>query len=198
MTPTIDLLKQRVAAAVAQACDLVPADIDPMVRRVQDEKFGDYQSNCAMGLAKRLGATPREIAQRIVDQLNVEPICEAPEIAVVERIFVAANPSSALVLGQARGALLASLGAAGIRVAEISARGVKKAVTGSGAADKAQMRTMVARLLSLDPAPPSDAADALALAFTYAGAGPMAELPIRSRRRNTRRATTQFVLGRIR
>ncbi|MCH7527468.1 MAG: arginine--tRNA ligase [Planctomycetes bacterium] len=81
MTPTIDLLKQRVAAAVAQACDLVPADIDPMVRRVQDEKFGDYQSNCAMGLAKRLGVKPREIAQRIVDQLNVEPICEAPEIA---------------------------------------------------------------------------------------------------------------------
>ncbi len=166
------------------------------------------------GLIERIGGVIRHLSHGVLRPPAGAPLAdrlhflhrellailtrEAPEIAVVERIFVAANPRSALVLGQARGALLASLGAAGIRVAEISARGVKKAVTGSGAADKAQMRTMVARLLSLDPAPPSDAADALALAFTYAGAGPMAELPIRSRRRNTRRATTQFVLGRIR
>jgi crossover junction endodeoxyribonuclease RuvC len=122
---------------------------------------------------------------------------EAPEIAVVERVFIAANPRSALVLGQARGAILASLGAAGVPVAELAARQVKKAVTGSGAADKAQMQMMMAKLLSLDVAPPTDAADALALAYTYAGAGPLAGLSIRGRRRNTRRATTQFVLGRI-
>jgi Holliday junction resolvasome RuvABC endonuclease subunit len=59
------------------------------------------------------------------------------------------------------------------------------------------MQQMVKRLLLLDAVPPTDAADALALAMSYAGAGPMAELPIRSRRRNTRRATTQFVLGRL-
>jgi crossover junction endodeoxyribonuclease RuvC len=123
---------------------------------------------------------------------------EAPEIAVVERVFIAANPRSALVLGQARGAILASLGAAGVPVAELAARQVKKAVTGSGAADKAQMQMMMAKLLSLEVAPPTDAADALALAFTYAGAGPLAGLPIRRRRRNTRRATTQFVSERMR
>ncbi len=122
---------------------------------------------------------------------------ETPEIAVVEQVFMAANPRSALVLGQARGAILACLGAARVRVVELAARKVKKAVTGSGAADKAQMQQMVKRLLLLDAVPPTDAADALALAMSYAGAGPMAELPIRSRRRNTRRATTQFVLGRL-
>ena len=120
---------------------------------------------------------------------------EAPEVAVVERVFLAANPRSALVLGQARGALLASLGMAGVSVAELAARQVKKAVTGSGTADKAQMQHMVTKLLSLDETPASDAADALALALTYAQAGPLAELQIRGRRRNSRRAMTQFVLG---
>ena len=142
------------------------------------------------GLAERLNFLHRELLAIVA--------FEAPEIAVVERVFIAANPHSALVLGQARGAILASLGASGVRVTELAARQVKKAVTGSGAADKAQMQMMVARLLSLDAAPPTDAADALALALTYAGAGPLAELPLRGRRRNTRRATTQFILGRTR
>ena len=60
------------------------------------------------------------------------------------------------------------------------------------------MQMMVTRLLSLDAPPPTDAADALALALSYAGAGALADLPTRSRRRNTRRAMTQFVLGRTR
>ena len=62
-----------------------------------------------------------------------------PDVAVVERVFLAANPRSALTLGQARGALLASLGVAGIEVHELAAREVKKAVTGSGAAEKDQI-----------------------------------------------------------
>jgi crossover junction endodeoxyribonuclease RuvC len=123
---------------------------------------------------------------------------EAPEVAVVERVFLAANPRSALVLGEARGAILASLGQAGIRVSELAARQVKKAITGSGAADKAQMQMMVRRLLALDEEPPSDAADALALALTYAQAGPLADLPIRGRRRASRSRSARFVLGRAR
>ncbi len=71
-------------------------------------------------------------------------------------------------------------------------------MTGSGAADKKQVQQMVMRLLSLETAPASDAADALALALTYAQAGPLAELQIRGRRRNSRRAMTQFILGRTR
>lgn len=118
-----------------------------------------------------------------------------PEVAVVERVFLAANPRSALVLGQARGALLAALGRAGVRVVEIAAREAKKAVTGSGGADKAQMQAMVVRLLGLDATPPTDAADALALALSYAQAGALADLPIR-RRRNHRRALSDALAGR--
>jgi crossover junction endodeoxyribonuclease RuvC len=131
-------------------------------------------------------------------ELSLIVEAEAPEVVVVERVFLASNPNSALVLGQARGALLASLGAAGVRVEELSARQVKKAMTGSGAADKAQMQMMVARLLSLEASPATDAADALALALTYAQAGPLAELAVRGRRRNSRRAMTELALRRSR
>ena len=157
---------------------------------IQHLRHGVLRPPRGADLAERLNFLHRELLAIMT--------LDRPEIVVVERVFIATNPRSALVLGQARGAILASLGAAGVRVAELAARQVKKAVTGSGAADKAQMQMMVARLLSLDTPPPTDAADALALALTYAGAGPLAELPVRRRRRNTRRATTQFVSGRTR
>jgi arginyl-tRNA synthetase len=58
----------------------VGAEGDPLVRVAQGERFGDYQSNCAMGLAKKLRRKPRELAEAIVAHLNVEDICERPEI----------------------------------------------------------------------------------------------------------------------
>ncbi len=112
----------------------------------------------------------------------------APEAAVVERVFVAANPRSAVVLGEARGAALAALAGAGLPVDEISAREVKQAVTGTGAAGKADVQAMVARLLGLASMPPSDAADALAVAICRARAGRLAGLGVLARgRRRPRR-----------
>jgi crossover junction endodeoxyribonuclease RuvC len=107
----------------------------------------------------------------------------APEVAMVERVFVAANIRSALVLGQARGVVLAALASGGVAVEEISAREVKKAVTGNGDAGKGQVKQMVARLLALDIEPPSDAADALALALYRAQSGRLAGLDVRTRSR---------------
>jgi len=111
----------------------------------------------------------------------------APDVAVVERIFVCHNVHSALVLGQARGVALAALAAGGVTVVEVSAREVKKAVTGSGDADKAQVKRMVAKLLGLETEPPSDAADALALALHRAQAGRLAGLDVRTRTRPRKR-----------
>ena len=119
-----------------------------------------------------------------------------PDVAIIERVFIAANPRSALVLGQARGSLLAALGGAGIRVAEISAREAKKAMTGSGAADKKQMQMMVSRLLKLERAPATDAADALAMALSYSQVGGLADLPAQGRRRSHRKAMTDAYGGR--
>lgn len=59
----------------------VGADGDPIVRASQDAKFGDYQSNAAMGLAKKLGKQPRDVAGEIVSALDVDDLCEPPAIA---------------------------------------------------------------------------------------------------------------------
>jgi crossover junction endodeoxyribonuclease RuvC len=93
-----------------------------------------------------------------------------PEQAVVERVFGGRSVRSALVLGQARGAVLAALAGARLPVRELSAQHVKLAVAGTGAAEKAQVQAMVRRLLALAQAPPRDAADALAAAICGAHA----------------------------
>ncbi|OAB63350.1 arginine--tRNA ligase [Leptolyngbya valderiana BDU 20041] len=57
------------------------AGTDPLLASTNNPKFGDYQANLAMSLAKRLKQKPRNIAQQIVDRLEVSDICEPPEIA---------------------------------------------------------------------------------------------------------------------
>jgi crossover junction endodeoxyribonuclease RuvC len=89
---------------------------------------------------------------------------------MIEEIFVSQNPRSALRLGMARGVAIQVCGAAGLGVGEIAARAAKQAVTGTGRADKKQMAAMVARLLMIE-APPSDAADALAIAIAGVQSG---------------------------
>ena len=114
----------------------------------------------------------------------------APDATAIESIFVAANARSALVLGQARGVALAALGVSGLAVSELSAREVKKAVVGTGSATKRQIQAMVKRLLELEKAPPSDAADALAIAICQAHSGKLAGLGVRTGR-GRRRLTTR-------
>lgn len=93
-----------------------------------------------------------------------------PEQAAIEQVFLAKNPDSALKLGQARGAAIVALMNHSLPVAEYSARQVKLAVVGKGAALKEQVQHMVVHLLGLTKAPPADAADALAIAITHAQA----------------------------
>ncbi len=52
-----------------------------LVKAAQDAKFGDYQANCAMPLAKQLGEPPRKVAERILANLDVKDLCEPPQIA---------------------------------------------------------------------------------------------------------------------
>ena len=94
-----------------------------------------------------------------------------PDCAVVEIVFVNVNPQSTLMLGQARGALIAALVQAQLPVAEYTALQMKQAVVGYGRAAKSQVQEMVRRLLDLPGLPGPDAADALGLAITHAHAG---------------------------
>ena len=76
----LPILKTRFAAALQTLTSDTDAYLD-MIRPSQDPKFGDFQANMAMPLAKKLGKPPREIAQQIVEQLNIADICAPPEIA---------------------------------------------------------------------------------------------------------------------
>ncbi len=101
---------------------------------------------------------------------NVSEIIEAfsPNEMAVEEVFMAKNASSALKLGQARGAAIVAGVTRHLPVGEYAARKVKQSVVGSGAADKLQVQHMVKMLLSLPHAPQEDAADALAVALCHA------------------------------
>jgi crossover junction endodeoxyribonuclease RuvC len=91
-----------------------------------------------------------------------------PDTAAVEEVFVNANPQSTLKLGQARGVVLLSAARAGLPVSEYATRLVKKAVVGTGGAEKAQIQAMLKILLPGAAVAGADAADALAVAICHA------------------------------
>ena len=92
----------------------------------------------------------------------------ALDAAACEEVFLNENPQSTLKLGQARGVVLLAVARRGLQVGEYSPRLVKKAVVGTGAAEKAQVHAMVQRLLPAAKIAGADAADALAVAITHA------------------------------
>ena len=98
----------------------------------------------------------------------------APAAVVLERAFVARNVQSAFRLGEARGAVLAAIGATGASLHEYAPAAVKLATVGDGRADKAAIGRGVALRLGLGRAPVADAADALALALCHLHQVPLA------------------------
>lgn len=121
---------------------------------------GQVKTDAASPLADRLKHLHHELGSIIAHH--------APEGAAVEEVFVNANPQSTLKLGQARGVVLLTAAQAGVEVGEYAARLVKKAVVGTGNAEKQQVHAMVARLLPGVKIVGADAADALAVAITHA------------------------------
>ncbi len=90
-----------------------------------------------------------------------------PSEAAIEQVFMSKNADSALKLGQARGAAMVAMAQHALQVSEYSARQIKQAVVGTGAADKSQVQHMVTSLLSLSATPQADAADGLAVAICH-------------------------------
>ena len=100
----------------------------------------------------------------VIDQHN-------PHEVAVEETFVNSNARAALALGQARGVALAAAARRGVVVAEYSPATIKKAIVGSGSADKTQIAFMVRRLLPAAGDVSADAADALGVALCHAAHG---------------------------
>ncbi|KAA0890065.1 crossover junction endodeoxyribonuclease RuvC [Pusillimonas sp. ANT_WB101] len=106
---------------------------------------------------------------------NIREIVQStrPDVSVIEKVFVNANPSSTLLLGQARGAAICALADSLLEVHEYTALQVKKSVVGNGHAAKEQVQKMVQHLLGLNGVPASDSADALACAICHAHFHPL-------------------------
>jgi crossover junction endodeoxyribonuclease RuvC len=121
---------------------------------------GQVRTDPAAALAERLVTLDRELSDVIARY--------QPDSGAVEEVFVNANPQSTLKLGQARGVCLLALARAGMPVAEYATRLVKKAIVGTGGAEKAQVQAMLKVLLPGVALTGADAADALAVAITHA------------------------------
>lgn len=121
---------------------------------------GRMQTDPASPLPRRLAHLDAMMAGLLADH--------APAAAAVEEVFVNTNPQSTLKLAHARGVCLAALARAGVAVGEYAPRLVKKALVGTGAAEKVQVQAMVARLLPGIVISGADAADALAVAIVHA------------------------------
>lgn len=145
--------------------------VDPGLRRCGwgvIQRAGSRLSHVAHGvitpptsgaLADRLAALYQELCAVVAEY--------GPHQAAVEETFVNANPASALKLGHARAAALLAPALSGVPVGEYAPRLIKKAVVGSGAADKHQVATMIGVILPGAKAN-ADAADALAVAVCHA------------------------------
>jgi crossover junction endodeoxyribonuclease RuvC len=119
------------------------------------------------GLSPRRGLSHARALASLASQLGDLLGRLAPDVVVIETPFAGRFPKAALVLAEARGALLAELGRWGGEVVELEPARVKAAVVGNGRAEKRQVAYVVRHTLGLDQEPPADAADALALALCH-------------------------------
>jgi crossover junction endodeoxyribonuclease RuvC len=121
---------------------------------------GQVRTDAKAPLPERLVQIDRELTDVI--------LAHRPDAAAVEEVFVNTNAQSTLKLGQARGVCLLSLARAGLPISEYATRLVKKAIVGTGGADKAQVQAMLKVLLPGVKLAGADAADALAVAIAHA------------------------------
>lgn len=159
--------------------DLVVLGIDPGLTRCGYAVVIGRGPTSAHARALGVLRTPKEdpLPRRLAElqgELRALITEFRPHVVAVEHVFFQVNVRTAMSVGQASGLALAEAAAAGCEVAQYTPNQVKEAVTGWGAADKAQVQKLVqARLGLAAPPRPPDAADAAALALCHLAMAPM-------------------------
>ncbi len=144
--------------------------IEASGNRLRHIGHGTVRTAATAPLAERLAA--------LYAGLEAVIAAHACAAAAIEEVFVNANPQSTLKLGQARGVVMLAAGRGGLPVTEYATRLVKKAIVGTGSADKVQVHAMVERLLPGVTVTGEDAADALAVAIAHAHLAATARLQV--------------------
>lgn len=129
------------------------------------------------------GLLPSGCLVRIREHLADVIKQHSPTVCGIESTIFVQSFRTAIVLGTARGAALLAAAEHGLPIYEYSPREVKQAAVGRGAAHKQQVAFMIRSLLRLRETPPSDAADALAVAIAHFQSAEAGELTRRERRR---------------
>jgi len=166
-------------AGVAKGTAPAPAALT--ARRVLGLDPGSIRTG--WGVVEGKGASARGIAAGVIRVPEKAPIAERlaliytgvcevlaehkPDAVAVEDIFFARYPQAALILGHARGVALLAAAQAGLSVSAYPPAVVKRAIVGSGRAEKPQVALLVGALLGLKELPAEDATDALAVALTH-------------------------------
>jgi crossover junction endodeoxyribonuclease RuvC len=115
-------------------------------------------------------ASAGERLARLHDSLGELILWHEPKAMALEELFFGKNVASALSVGEARGVIQLAAARKRVPCFDYTPQAVKKAVCGSGSADKGQVQRMVASLLGLpEPPAPDHAADAFAVAICHAG-----------------------------
>lgn len=104
-----------------------------------------------------------EIRHDIEDVLDDFPI----DHAAIEQVFINRNRNTAMAVARASGVVMATIADRGLDVAEYSPSQMKMTITGSGSADKQQIRAVIGMRLGAGVAGPVDAADALGIALCH-------------------------------
>jgi crossover junction endodeoxyribonuclease RuvC len=127
----------------------------------------------ALGTVRTSPRRPHpERLRAIHDEIAALVASHAVRAAAIESWFVHPMSRSAMAMAETRGAIIVALAGAGVEVVEYSPNTIKQSVTGTGSADKAQVRTMVGRITGARPE--SDhAADALAAAVCHMSSAPL-------------------------
>ncbi len=132
------------------------------------------------GVIRTSASTPLALRIREIYE-GIEEILDRyqPDVLSVERVFQGKNVKSALTLGHARGVVLLAAALRNVEIAEYSPRQIKKAVVGTGGAEKSQVAFMVQQMLRLrTPPKPHDAADGVAAALCHHLTGHLARLSV--------------------
>jgi crossover junction endodeoxyribonuclease RuvC len=138
-------------------------------RRVRALDYGWFSTSAGTRLELRLAEIYDQVAE-LVDRFE-------PDAIAIEESYVGTDARTALVIGQARGAILVACAKSGVPPVQYAPATVKQAICGWGRADKAQVQKMVGAILGLERAPtPHHAADALAVAVCHAFGAPMRAL----------------------
>lgn len=134
--------------------------VDVCGSRLSAVHYGTLRNPASRPLSACLLAIEDGIAELIT--------AHRPEVVAVEGVFFAKYARATLLLGHARGVVLAACARLGVPVFEYEPRRVKQAVVGQGGAAKEQVQRMVQAMLELPELPQEDAADALAIAICHA------------------------------